>query len=114
MVLEPTVRTLDPQVSLYEKRISGPLLDCIDIHVEVPRVEYDKLTDYRMGEKSEYIRARMEKAREVQRQRFASTSLICNADMGPAEVREFWRADHQPVSHVEVVVATCENRTAGV
>jgi len=80
-------------VSRYQKRISGPLLDRIDIHVEVPRVEYDKLTDDRLGEKSEDIRARVEKAREVQRQRFAGTSLICNADMGPAEVREYCAVD---------------------
>ena len=80
-------------VSRYQKRISGPLLDRIDIHVEVPRVEYDKLTDDRLGEKSEDIRARVEKAREVQRQRFADTSLVCNADMGPAEVREYCQVD---------------------
>jgi magnesium chelatase family protein len=61
--------------------------------VEVPRVEYDKLTDDRLGEKSEDIRARVEKAREVQRQRFADTSLACNADMGPAEVREYCGVD---------------------
>jgi len=61
--------------------------------VEVPRVEYDKLTDARLGEKSEDIRARVEKAREVQRQRFADTSLACNADMGPAEVREYCQVD---------------------
>jgi len=80
-------------VSRYQKRISGPLLDRIDIHVEAPRVEYDKLTDARLGEKSEDIRARVEKAREVQRQRFADTSLACNADMGPAEVREYCQVD---------------------
>jgi len=76
-------------VSRYRKCIPGPLLDGSDIHIEVPRVEYDKLTDDRLGEKSEDIRARVGKAREVQRQRFAGTSLACNADMGPAEVREY-------------------------
>jgi magnesium chelatase family protein len=80
-------------VSRYQKRISGPLLDRIDIHIEVPRVEYEKLADDRLGEKSENIRARVEKAREVQRQRFADTPLICNADMGPAEVREYCAVD---------------------
>ncbi len=86
-------------VSRYQKRISGPLLDRIDIHIEVPRVEYDKLTDDRLGEKSEDIRARVEKAREMQRRRFASIgghgvpALRCNADMGPAEVREYCGVD---------------------
>jgi magnesium chelatase family protein len=80
-------------VSRYQKRISGPLLDRIDIHIEVPRVEYDKLTDARLGEKSEDIRARVERAREVQRQRFEGTALRCNADMGPAEAREYCPVD---------------------
>jgi magnesium chelatase family protein len=44
-------------VSRYQKRFSGPLLDRIDIHIEVPRVEYEKLTDDLVGEKSEHIRA---------------------------------------------------------
>jgi len=80
-------------VSKYQKRVSGPLMDRIDIHVEVPRVEYDKLSSDRLGEPSAKIRARVEKARERQRQRFAGTKLACNADMGPAEVREFCRVD---------------------
>lgn len=80
-------------VSRYQKRISGPLLDRIDIHVEVPRVEYDKLADDRLGEPSAAIRGRVEAARAIQRQRFAGTTLACNADMGPAEVREFCPLD---------------------
>jgi magnesium chelatase family protein len=80
-------------VTRYQKRISGPLLDRIDIHVEVPRVDYQKLTDDRLGEPSEAIRARVEQAREVQRTRFADTSLSCNADMGPGEVREICQLD---------------------
>ncbi len=73
----------------YQKRISGPLLDRIDIHVEVPRVDYEKLSGDRLGEKSETIRVRVECARERQRARFAGTTLQCNGDMGPAEVRQF-------------------------
>jgi len=80
-------------VSRYQKRISGPLLDRIDIHIEVPRVDYEKLTDDRLGEPSARIRERVERAREVQRRRFQGTALRCNADMGPAEVREVCRLD---------------------
>ncbi len=76
-------------VTKYQKRISGPLLDRIDIHVEVPRVEYEKLSDHRLGEPSEVIRQRVEVARQVQRERFAGTGLVCNADMQPAEVRKY-------------------------
>jgi len=80
-------------VSKYQKRVSGPLMDRIDIHIEVPRVEYEKLSSDRLGEPSAKIRARVERARERQRQRFAGTHLACNADMGPAEVRQFCRVD---------------------
>src|SRR5512137_221223 len=82
-------------VTRYQKRISGPLLDRIDIHVEVPRVEYQKLSDDRLGEASEIIRGRVEGARRRQRERFAAQStgdsvaqrgarhshLLTNADM---------------------------------
>jgi magnesium chelatase family protein len=80
-------------VTRYQKRISGPLLDRIDIHVEVPRVDFEKLTDDRLGEPSEAIRARVEAARARQRQRFEGTDLQSNGDMGPAEVRAFCALD---------------------
>jgi magnesium chelatase family protein len=80
-------------ISRYQKRISGPLLDRIDIHVEVPAVDYEKLSDERLGEPSAAVRGRVERARKVQRERFAGTGLTCNADMGPAEVRTFCAVD---------------------
>jgi magnesium chelatase family protein len=80
-------------VSRYQKRISGPLLDRIDIHVEVPRVDYEKLSSDRLGEPSAAVRKRVEAARERQRARFAGTSLVTNADMGPAEIRQFCQVD---------------------
>lgn len=82
-------------VTKYQKRISGPLLDRIDIHVEVPRVEYEKLAQTRPGESSAAVRARVEAARERQRRRFAALSaetgrpITCNAEMRPAEIRKF-------------------------
>ena len=100
-------------VSRYQKRLSGPLLDRIDIHVEVPRVPFQKLSDERRGESSASIRARVEAARAHQTARFASThggrpparpsagppahpsavGLACNADMGPTEVRDYCQVD---------------------
>ncbi|MCL4488712.1 MAG: YifB family Mg chelatase-like AAA ATPase [Chloroflexi bacterium] len=77
----------------YQKRISGPLLDRIDIHVEVPRVDYEKLSGDRLGETSETIRTRVETARQRQRRRFEGTALQCNGDMGPAEVRLYCAID---------------------
>ena len=80
-------------VTKYQHRISGPLLDRIDIHVDVPRVDYEKLSDVRLGESSSVIALRVETARQVQRERFAGTSLTCNADMHPAEVRLYCPLD---------------------
>jgi len=77
----------------YQKRISGPLMDRIDIHAEVPRVDYEKLAGRALGETSAAIRERVEAARERQRARFAGTTLYCNADMGPAEVRQYCDLD---------------------
>jgi len=83
-------------ITRYQKRISGPMLDRIDIHIEVPRVEFEKLSDERLGEPSSTIQARIERARQVQRERFNSLEEIgisCNADMRPAEVRQFCTLD---------------------
>jgi len=77
----------------YQKRISGPLLDRIDIHVEVPRVPFEKLSDKRTGESSATVRERIEAARAIQRERFAGTGLHINADMGPGEIRRFCPLD---------------------
>ncbi|MCL4299767.1 MAG: YifB family Mg chelatase-like AAA ATPase [Anaerolineae bacterium] len=80
-------------VKTYQKRISGPLLDRIDIHVEVPRVPFEKLSSQRTGEPSAKVRERVEKARALQRERFKDTTLQTNSDMGPAEIREFCAID---------------------
>jgi magnesium chelatase family protein len=80
-------------IARYQKKISGPLLDRIDIHVEVPRVDYEKLADKRQVENSETIRKRVQAARERQLERFKGTKLTCNAEMGPTEVGEFCKTD---------------------
>jgi magnesium chelatase family protein len=80
-------------VSRYQKRISGPLLDRIDIHVEVARVPYEKLAAERQGEPSSAVRERVTAARQRQAERFKGTRLRTNADMGPAEVRRFCELD---------------------
>ena len=80
-------------VTRYQKRISGPLMDRIDIHMQVPRVDYQKLRDIRSGESSVEIRVRLEAAREHQRARFAGTDIASNADMHPAQVRKYYALD---------------------
>jgi len=80
-------------VTRYQKRISGPLMDRIDLHVEVPRVEFEKLTAVTAHEPSAAIRERVEAARARQAERFAGSNLYCNADMGPSEVKALCRLD---------------------
>jgi magnesium chelatase family protein len=75
-------------VSRYQRRISGPLLDRIDIFVEVPRVDYEKLSAVSAGEPSKVVRERVDRARTLQNERFSGTSSRCNAEMTPAEVRD--------------------------
>ena len=65
----------------YQKRISGPMLDRIDIQIEVPRVDYEKLSSDRLGESLNAIRERVQAARERQRGRFEGTDNVCNSDM---------------------------------
>ncbi len=80
-------------ITRYQKRISGPLLDRIDIHLDVPRIEYEKLSDRRAGEPSAMVRARVEAARAIQAERFQGTGHHLNSDMGPADIQTHCRLD---------------------
>lgn len=95
----------ETMVSRYQKRISGPMVDRIDIHVEVPRVEYDKLSGDAQGECSDKIRMRVEAARQLQRARFQGTRLACNAEMGPSEVRAHCRVEGPAQSILKAAVS---------
>lgn len=78
------------QIKNYQGKLSGPLLDRIDMHVDVPRVDYDKLMGQKQGESSIIIRQRVEKARQRQIERFAKhKGLFANADMAVGEIDEF-------------------------
>ncbi len=92
-------------VTKYQKRISGPLLDRIDIHVEVPEVDYEKLSSDRLGESSASIRERVQVARERQRLRFEGMDIVCNADMRVAEVRKFCKLDEAGDSLVRAAMS---------
>lgn len=72
----------------YLSKVSGPLLDRLDIHIEVPPVDYNQLSDSESGECSADIRARVNEARKIQLQRFKGTNVTCNAKMTPALTRK--------------------------
>jgi magnesium chelatase family protein len=77
-------------VQKYLQRISGPLLDRIDIHIEVPRLDSDTMTSKaQMGEGSATIRLRVEQARQRQAERLSGTGLYCNAHMGAKQIQRF-------------------------
>ena len=82
----------------YQKRISGPLLGRIDIHIEVPRVDYEKLSGGRVGESSETIRARIQAVRDRQTARYVNSDskhVVSNEDMRVKEIREYCKLDEQ-------------------
>ena len=80
-------------ITRYQQRISGPLLDRIDLHVEVPRVDFIKLSEQRSGDSSAQIRARVTQARKRQHDRFLASTIYHNASMGPGEVHDHCRLD---------------------
>lgn len=82
-----------PQIQNYLSRVSGPLLDRIDIHIEVPAVKYKDLASEASGENSAAIRARVIRARQVQLRRFKGKNLFSNARMEPKEIRQYCKID---------------------
>ena len=86
-------RSSPREIQNYLGRISGPLLDRIDLHVEVPQVKFREMTGERTGESSADIRARVIAARERQQQRYAGTRVTCNARMGTKELKKHCALD---------------------
>jgi len=82
-------------IQRYRSRISGPLLDRIDIHIEVPSVKYDELSAMPSGEKSNEIRFRVNCSREVQLQRFSNLEIFSNSQMNPKQIRKYCILDEE-------------------
>jgi magnesium chelatase family protein len=88
--------TCSPQAIIrYQKKISGPLLDRIDLHIEVPRVKFEKLAEMRVAESSENIKKRVEEARRWQRERYKKLKVITNAELPSKLIKEFCQIDEQ-------------------
>lgn len=77
------------QISRYQKKISGPLLDRIDLYLEVPRVKYDELSALNDSEDSGIIKSRINKARQIQRSRFQNLSISSNSELGLKEIKKY-------------------------
>lgn len=92
-------------IQRYHTRISGPLLDRIDIHIEVPSLKYDELKSTQPGESSEEIRARINNARKLQLKRFKSKRKIyCNAHLGSKHIRKYCSIDDQSQSLLKTAI----------
>jgi len=78
-----------PQIQRYRSKISGPLMDRIDIHIEVPAVKYRDLANRDPGEPSAEIRTRVNRARRIQLDRFRGMKIYCNAQMTNRQIRKF-------------------------
>ena len=92
------------QIQNYVSRISGPLLDRIDIQVEVPAVKYAELADETTGEPSAIVQGRVETARQAQQQRFADTTIHANATMQSRQIREYCKVDAQAQDLLRVAI----------
>lgn len=93
-----------PQIQRYRARISGPLLDRIDIQVEVPTVKYRELADTSGSEPSQAIRTRVNRARQRQLERFAGRRIFCNAQMTSRDLRKVCQPDSAGERLLEVAM----------
>jgi magnesium chelatase family protein len=115
-----TCRCTPQQIRQYQSKISGPLLDRIDLHIEVPSVKYRALTDKELGESSAAITDRVNKARDLQKKRFGHNGIICNARMTEKHIRDFCPIDEESHKLIEMAIdklglsARAVNRTLKV
>jgi magnesium chelatase family protein len=77
----------------YQKKISGPLLDRIDLHIEVPRVKFEKLAETQVAESSAEIKKRAERARSLQRERYKGYRVLTNAELPSKLIKDFCQID---------------------
>jgi len=81
------------QIIRYQQKISGPILDRIDLHVEVPRLKFEKLSEEHSSEPSKPIRERVAKARTIQQKRFTGSKVITNSEMENVQIKSFCQLD---------------------
>jgi magnesium chelatase family protein len=92
------------QIRQYQGKISGPLLDRIDLHIEVPSVKYRDLTGKEDGESSAAIKKRVDQARQRQKQRFNGAGILTNARMMEKQIRSFCAIDEESHQLMEMAI----------
>lgn len=93
------------QIARYQKKISGPLLDRIDIHLDVPAVEIEKLTSETIVEDSKIIRTRVEKARAIQKNRFKDGFILTNSEMNNLQMKQFCIISQEALDLLKMAIA---------
>ena len=93
-------------ISRYKKRLSGPLLDRIDLHIDVPPVEVSELTDEFESERSSIVRARVVQARTIQEKRFKDTSFLFNSEMSSGDVKKYCLLEKEAENMLNKAVET--------
>lgn len=93
-----------PQIQRYRSKISGPLMDRIDIHIEVPSVKYRDLVSREPGESSREIKKRVDKARQIQLNRFKGMKIYCNAQMTNRHIKKFCEIDETGQRLLEMAI----------
>ena len=94
------------QIVKYQRKISGPILDRIDLHIEVPRLKFDKLEEVDSGETSAEIRDRVEKARVTQKERFKKLAIITNSEMNSHQIKKFCPLDEKSIALLRTAVSS--------
>lgn len=96
-------RCTQKQIEAYRSKISGPLIDRIDLHVEVAPLEFSEITSSAKGESSADIRKRVVAARQIQNERFKNTSIKCNALMSKKAINEYCMIDSESRNYLEKI-----------
>lgn len=94
------------QISRYKKKISGPLLDRIDIHLDIPFVDIEKLTGTIQAEGSVLVRKRVNNARKLQRNRFLKSGILTNSEMNNAQIKEFCSITADALDLLKMAIST--------
>ncbi|HOX99848.1 MAG TPA: YifB family Mg chelatase-like AAA ATPase [Smithellaceae bacterium] len=97
-------RCTPQQIRQYQSKISGPLLDRIDLHIEVPSVKYRALSDKEQGESSAAVKERVNKARDIQKERFNSDRVMCNSRMTEKQIKKFCYIDEEAHKLIEMAI----------
>ncbi|MEI7425422.1 MAG: YifB family Mg chelatase-like AAA ATPase [Candidatus Moraniibacteriota bacterium] len=90
---EKTCSCSPANIIRYQAKISGPILDRIDLHIEVPRLKFEKLSEDSQQESSDSIRLRVEKARKIQKARFSESKIIANSEMESEQIKKYCQLD---------------------